>query len=92
MRDLRRSLARALSESDEASSALDRVRREGWTLYLVVDRPVDDEDEDEESEAFELTVPPRLTSGDPVFEVDRRDLTFLRSVGIDPRRGRRGDG
>ncbi len=36
--DLRGALARALSQSSEANRAVRRIRREGWTLYLVVDQ------------------------------------------------------
>ena len=81
---LRGTLARALSDSREASRAVREIRREGWSLYLVVDQQ-----EDEGSgAALELTA--RNEAGEaPVFKIDGRDLTFLRSIGIDPTRSLR---
>lgn len=58
--------------------SMHRIREEGWSVYLVVDR----KREDETPEAFELT--PR--GADPVFRINGRDLSFLRSIGIDPTR------
>lgn len=60
---------------------MDRIRREGWSVYLVIDR----NDDDETPEGFEIT-----TEGgpnvQPTFRIDGRDLAFLKSVGIDPTR------
>jgi len=81
---LRGVLAGALSDSSEASRAVREIRREGWSLYLVLDQK-----EDEGSgAALELTAK-RSTSEAPVFKIDGRDLTFLRSIGIDPTRSLR---
>ena len=81
---LRGALARALTDSSEASRAVREIRREGWSLYLVVDQQ-----EDEGSgAALELTA--RQSAAEtPVFKIDGRDLTFLRSIGIDPTRSLR---
>ncbi len=32
------------------------------------------------------TTAPRHSSGEPAFQIDGRDLSFLRSIGIDPTR------
>jgi hypothetical protein len=85
LRDLQSSLSKALAESSEVSDVLDRIREEGWSLYLVVDRNA--EETDEPQEAFELTASCPIPEGaDPVFKIDGRDLLFLKSVGIDPTR------
>lgn len=60
---------------------MERIREEGWSVYLVVDR----KKEDEVPEAFELTTDPRQ-QGKPSFRIDGRDLSFLKSIGIDPTR------
>ena len=53
----------------------------GWSVYLVVDR----KREDETPEGIELTAESGSTP-DVIFRIDRQDLAFLRSIGIDPTR------
>lgn len=62
------------------SRVLSQIREEGWSLYLVVDR------QKEKRQTLELTAPAEQLKGEPVFKIDGRDLSFLRSVGIDPTR------
>lgn len=82
LRDLRRALSEAISESSEVNRTLRRIREEGYSLYLLVDCKRDLNDPDQLSLAA-----PRLPAGsDPVFQIDGRDLQFLRSIGIDPTR------
>lgn len=84
LRDLRRALSDAISESSEVNRTLRKIREEGYSLYLLVDCKRDANDQ----EPLALTEPPRLPSrtGEPVFQIDIRDLSFLRSIGIDPTR------
>ncbi len=82
LKELKSSLSKAFSESNDVHRVLQRVRQEGWSLYLVVDR----KGEDEEPEAFELSAPKRRRASEPKFRIDGRDLSFLKSVGIDPTR------
>jgi hypothetical protein len=84
LRDLRRALSDAISESSEVNRTLRKIREEGYSLYLLVDCKRDANDQ----EPLALTAPPRLPSGskEPVFQIDVRDLSFLRSIGIDPTR------
>ena len=51
LRDLHGALTKALSDSSDVSRSMTRIREEGWSVYLVVDR----KQEDETPEAFELT-------------------------------------
>lgn len=82
---LRGALARTLSSSSEAHEAVQEMKREGWSLYLVVDQQAED---DGAGTALQLTAgcPPAES---PPFKIDGRDLTFLRSIGIDPTRSLR---
>ena len=84
LRDLRRALSDAISESSEVNRTLRKIREEGYSLYLLVDCKRDANDQ----EPLALTGPPRLPSGsrEPVFQIDIRDLSFLKSIGIDPTR------
>lgn len=83
LRDLRRALSEAISESTEVSRTLRKIREEGYSLYLLVDC------KREANELEQLTFSPAArtsSSGEPVFQIDGRDLSFLRSIGIDPTR------
>ena len=81
LRDLHGALTKALTDSSDVGRSMDRIREEGWSVYLVVDR----KKEDEVPEAFELTTD-RRRQAKALFRIDGRDLSFLRSIGIDPTR------
>jgi hypothetical protein len=88
LRDLRRALSDAISESPEVSRTLRKIREEGYSLYLLVDckRELDG---DGEPLAIGAPVSSRsaiASHGDPAFQINMQDLTFLRSIGIDPTR------
>ncbi len=79
--DLRGAVSQALTESPEVDEAMRRIRRQGWSLYLVVDR----KSEREALAAYEIAdEEPALA--DASFRIDSEDLSFLRSIGIDPTR------
>jgi hypothetical protein len=82
MSDLRHSLSKVFTESTEVNRVLHRIRDQGWSLYLVIDKSEGDTD----PSAVELPAPGVAMETDPKFRIDGRDLTFLRSVGIDPTR------
>jgi hypothetical protein len=82
LRELRRALSEAISESTDVNRTLRKIREEGYSLYLLVDCKRDAA----ELEPVTSGHVPRLSSGEPVFQIDIRDLSFLRSIGIDPTR------
>lgn len=95
LRDLGRSLAEAIAGSGDAGATLRRLREEGYSLYLLLDR--NERAKDKESEEVEAPIAPPAagTSAvvrrgrEPAFRINASDLFFLRSIGIDPtRRGR----
>lgn len=83
LRDLRRALSEAISESSEVNRTLRKIREEGYSLYLLVDCK---RDANEPEEPVTFSTVPRRSSGEPAFQIDIRDLSFLRSIGIDPTR------
>lgn len=83
LRELRRALSEAISESTEVNRTLRKIREEGYSLYLLVDCKRDANEPEAVSFA---AATPRLSSGEPAFQIDGRDLSFLRSIGIDPTR------
>lgn len=94
LRDLRRALSEAISDSSEVSRTLRRIREEGYSLYLLVDckREAFGEDDDPLPVASRSARRERHErhEREPVFQINGTDLHFLRSIGIDPtRRSRR---
>ena len=81
LRDLRSALSEALSESASFSSSVQRIKAEGWSLHLVVDRK-----SERPSRASVEISPQEVLHQDPSFRIDGRDLSFLQSIGIDPTR------
>jgi hypothetical protein len=96
LKDLRRALSDAISESSEVSRTLRKIREEGYSLYLLVDckREASDAEPLALTPAARRSLPAISASGssssssssDPCFLIDGRDLSFLRSIGIDPTR------
>jgi hypothetical protein len=90
LRDLRRALSDAISESTEVSRTLRKIREEGYSLYLLVDCKREAGDLD----ALQLAGPSRASQAarargaetEPSFQINGRDLSFLKSIGIDPTR------
>jgi hypothetical protein len=83
LRELRRALSDAISESTEVSRSLRKIREEGYSLYLLVDCKRDGSDTD----ALPLGhSQPRISESDPNFLINGKDLSFLKSIGIDPTR------
>jgi hypothetical protein len=91
LRDLGKALSSAIAESSDVNQALRRIHEEGYNLFIFLDRKDRDEPaepgEADETEAGETalarTSRPR---GEPVFLINGGDLSFLRSIGIDPTR------
>lgn len=80
--DLRRSLSRVFSSSHDVNRLLHRIRDQGWSLYVVIDKT----DRDSAPNAFELSAQTTSSECDPAFRINGRDLSLLRSMGIDPTR------
>jgi hypothetical protein len=82
LRELGRAVFDAISESAEVSEALDLIRAEGYSLSMQLNCK---KEPAEESVAPAPAVP-ALPARPPEFRIDGQDLTFLRSIGIDPTR------
>lgn len=87
LRELRRALSDAISDSPDVGRTLRRIREEGYSLYLLVDCKREALGDDDP-----LPMASRIgrREREPVFQINGTDLHFLRSIGIDPtRRSRR---
>jgi hypothetical protein len=82
LRDFSRALSGAIAESPDLERSLRRIRREGYSLQLTVGcARVDSAMEPVNAGSRSLGGP-----SEPAFRIDVRDLSFLRSIGIDPTR------
>ena len=92
LRDLGRSLAHAISASEDIHEAVRRFHREGFTLQLRLDcrHEVDDREAGIQLSSGQAGVggTPRepISERSPEFRLDGEDVEFLRSLGIDPTR------
>ena len=83
----------SISGSQEVTERIQRIRDEGYNLYVLLDATIglgrtDDGEDDENSvEATEeLKQSLSIPGADAQFRINVNDLAFLRSVGIDPTR------
>lgn len=81
--ELRRALYQAISDSTDVHRTWRQLRDEGYSLYLVVDCKREEETE-EEAPADRMRLVDEAE--EPVFQINGSDLSFLRSIGIDPTR------
>jgi hypothetical protein len=91
LEELGNAINESISASLEVNERIQKIRDEGYNLYVVLDatigldRDADDADEGESREVRnQLALQP--SSGGAQFRINVDDLSFLRSVGIDPTR------
>ncbi|HXT51879.1 MAG TPA: hypothetical protein VN811_12605 [Thermoanaerobaculia bacterium] len=81
--EFRKALYEAISDSTDVHRTWRTLREEGYSLYLLVD--CKKQDGEQQQERGKLPLPPQ----EPVFQINGPDLSFLKSIGIDPTRRRR---
>lgn len=89
-----RALIEALEGSDDALGTVRRIRREGYSLYLVMGCTDEENEPDEDTRQVEnrRALPPRRQlpalppAREPLFRLNSDDVAFLNSIGIDPTR------
>ena len=87
--EFRKALYEAISDSTDVHRTWRQLREEGYSLYLLVDCKKQDGQEALPAAAQpngKLPLPPQQ---EPVFQINGTDLSFLKSIGIDPTRRRR---
>ena len=80
----------SISSSEDVNEHIQRIRDEGYDLYVVLDATIglnkqDDESEEEGAEPAVQEPPTEVQ-----FRINVNDLSLLRSLGIDPTRKVRG--
>ena len=98
LRDLGTAINESISGSDDVNQQIQRIRDEGYNLYVVLDATIGlnrqdgEEDEGPAEGTVELSTPAEvaeITVRDDKqiqFRINVNDLSLLRALGIDPTR------
>ena len=78
----------SVSGSEDVNRSIQRIRDEGYDIYVVLDATVGLNRQDGlEAEPFtEANMVPAQSPQDPQFRINVNDLASLRALGIDPTR------
>lgn len=79
----------SISESEHVNERIQRIRDEGYNLYVVLDATIGLNKDDGDEAAIDSDTPekvPTTSAAEIQFRINVNDLAFLRSVGIDPTR------
>ena len=88
LKDLGQAINESISGSEDVNDHIQRIKAEGYNLYVVLDATIGlgrDDESPEETPASAGTEVATIRR-DVQFRIDVNDLSFLRSVGIDPTR------
>ena len=95
LRELGSAINESISSSDDVNHHIQRIRDEGYNLYVVLDATIGlnkqgegDDEADRPLATAELVV--RDENKDVQFRINVNDLSLLRGLGIDPTRKVRG--
>jgi hypothetical protein len=92
LQDLGSAINESISGSDDVNRHIQKIRDEGYDLYVVLDATIglNKQDDSEEPASVNALVPAEAGKSEPVKEVQFRinvnDLSLLRGLGIDPTR------
>ena len=89
LQDLGTAINESISGSEDVNRHIQRIRDEGYDLYVVLDATIGLNKQGEET--GEGTVPvPAASAKEVQFRINVNDLALLRALGIDPTRKVRG--
>jgi hypothetical protein len=90
LQELGTAINESISGSDDVNRHIQKIRDEGYDLYVVLDATIglNKQDSETETEGGEVVAaePPREVQ----FRINVNDLSMLRALGIDPTRKVRG--
>jgi hypothetical protein len=89
LRELGSAINESISSSDDVNRHIQRIRDEGYDLYVVLDATIglNKQGAEEEEESAAPTAELIVKSDKEVqFRINVNDLALLRSLGIDPTR------
>lgn len=90
LRDLGTAINESISGSEDVNRHMQKIRDEGYDLYVVLDATIglnkQDEDDEPQPEPTAALVARNASGKDAQFRINVNDLSLLRSLGIDPTR------
>lgn len=89
LRELGTAINESISGSEDVNRQIQRIRDEGYNLYVVLDATIGLNKDDEEPEEQPAVVTVK-SDKDVHFRININDLALLRALGIDPTRKVRG--
>ena len=84
LRDLGTAINESISGSDDVNKQIQKIRDEGYNLYVVLDATIGLNRQEEGDVPAEVVAV--KSSKDVQFRININDLALLRSLGIDPTR------
>jgi hypothetical protein len=85
LQELGTAINESISSSDDVNRHIQRIRDEGYDLYVVLDATIGLNKQDDDDAAGEVPVPAKLPR-EVQFRINVNDLALLRGLGIDPTR------
>jgi len=85
LQDLGTAINESISGSEDVNQHIQRIRDEGYDLYVVLDATIGLNKQDADTGESEAVVP-ASPKREVQFRINVNDLSMLRSLGIDPTR------
>lgn len=85
LQDLGSAINESISGSEDVNRHIQKIRDEGYDLYVVLDATIGlnkQDSDDEETAVAQISEPPKEVQ----FRINVNDLSLLRALGIDPTR------
>ncbi len=86
LQDLGTAINESISGSEDVNRHIQRIRDEGYDLYVVLDATIGLNKQEDEAEGAVVTATPAVTPKEVQFRININDLALLRALGIDPTR------
>jgi len=86
LRDLGTAINESISGSDDVNRQIQKIRDEGYNLYVVLDATIGLNRQGEEEEAPPVAELVVKSDKEIQFRININDLALLRALGIDPTR------
>ena len=86
LRDLGNAINESISGSEDVNQHIQKIRAEGYDLYVVLDATIGLNRTGEEPDPGTEVVPAPVDEKNVRFRININDLALLRSLGIDPTR------
>jgi hypothetical protein len=86
LQDLGSAINESISGSEDVNRHIQKIRDEGYDLYVVLDATIGLNKQDQEAEGDEPAPAVAERPREVQFRINVNDLALLRSLGIDPTR------